>query len=520
MAITSLGYDLNKQPIAQSFFVDETNGVYATKVQLFFSSKDDSLPVHIELRPMVNGIPSSSQILPGSQVTVNSSEVATSADATSATTFLFDEPIFLTGQTDFALVVNAASAFYKVWVAEIDEFVVGGTEKKVNKQPLSGSLFLSSNNVTFTPSQNQDLCFKLFSAQFKNEVGIIKLTNPNLGLRKLQSNPFSATSGSTTITAKYANSGLQVGQDISIHGATTFGGIPAANINGTRAIIKVDWTGFTFAAASAADRNAVGGGSNVQVSRNIPYSLLYPNVAYLQPKTTSLDAMIKTTSAKSYAGSETAFQLAPDFSPIRLNQNNYSDVRRLIANDSAEGSQMSGNKSFQMEIKIASENTNVAPMIDLQRTSVTCIDNIIDKQDSAATVGFNVPISFANETTKQGSAAAKHLTRIVELEQDAVGLKILLAANKPSTSDFEVYFRTATSDENIRDKGFSLVGVEGTTPASDDNQSVFREYRYLAGGLGGDLVAFTKFQVKIVFRSTSQSKVPKIRELRVIALGV
>ena len=41
MAITSLGYDLNKQPIAQSFFVDETNGVYATKVQLFFSSKDE-----------------------------------------------------------------------------------------------------------------------------------------------------------------------------------------------------------------------------------------------------------------------------------------------------------------------------------------------------------------------------------------------------------------------------------------------------------------------------------------------
>ena len=83
-----------------------------------------------------------------------------------------------------------------------------------------------------------------------------------------------------------------------------------------------------------------------------------------------------------------------------------------------------------------------------------------------------------------------------------------------------MYFRTATSDENIRDKGFSLVGVEGTTPASDDNQSIFREYRYLAGGLGGDLTVFTKFQVKIVFRSTSQSKVPKIRELRVIALGV
>ena len=520
MAITSLGYDLNKQPIAQSFFIAETEGIYVTKIQLFFSAKDEALPVQIELRPMVNGLPSSSQILPGSQVTVNSSSVATSADASSATTFLFEEPIFLSGQTDFALVVNAASAFYKVWVAEIDEFVVGGTEKKINKQPLSGSLFLSSNNVTFTPSQNLDLCFKLFNAQFKDAVGTIKLTNPNLGRRKLRENGLSVTQGSTTVTAQYVNSGLQVGQTVLISGATTVGEIPAASINGARDIIKVDWTGFTFAAATSAGRNAVGGGANMEVSRNIPYSVLYPNVAYLQPKNTSLDAMIKTTTAKSYAGSETAFQLASDFSPIRLNQNNYSDVRRLIANDSAEGDEMSGNKSFQMQIKIASENTNVAPMIDLQRTSVTCVDNLIDKQDSASTTGFNVPISFANETTKFGSSAAKHLTRVVELEQDVVGLKILLSANKPSTTDFEVYFRTATSDENIRDKGFSLVGVEGTTPASDDNQSIFREYRYLAGGLGGDLNAFTKFQVKIVFRSTSQSKVPKIRELRVIALGV
>ena len=92
MAITSLGYDLNKQPIAQSFFIAETEGIYVTKIQLFFSAKDEALPVQIELRPMVNGLPSSSQILPGSQVTVNSSSVATSADASSATTFLFEEP--------------------------------------------------------------------------------------------------------------------------------------------------------------------------------------------------------------------------------------------------------------------------------------------------------------------------------------------------------------------------------------------------------------------------------------------
>ena len=56
-------------------------------------------------------------------------------------------------------------------------------------------------------------------------------------------------------------------------------------------------------------------------------------------------------------------------------------------------------------------------------------------------------------------------------------------------------------------------------PPSDDNLQVFREYRYLAGGLGGDLTAFNKFQIKIVFRSTNQARVPMIRELRVIALS-
>ena len=42
MAVTSQGYQVNKQPIAQSFFIDEPNGIYCTKVDLFFAAKDAS----------------------------------------------------------------------------------------------------------------------------------------------------------------------------------------------------------------------------------------------------------------------------------------------------------------------------------------------------------------------------------------------------------------------------------------------------------------------------------------------
>jgi hypothetical protein len=159
-------------------------------------------------------------------------------------------------------------------------------------------------------------------------------------------------------------------------------------------------------------------------------------------------------------------------------------------------------------------------MIDLQRQSISLIDNIIDKQDSSSTSGFNVPLNYVDETSAaDGSAAAKHLTRIVTLADDAVGLKILLSANRPNGTDFQLYFRTATSDEVITDKAFTLQAAETTLP-TDESIAVFREYRYLIGGQNGVLPAFTKFQVKIVFRSTNSAKIPRIRDLRIIALSV
>ena len=54
----------------------------------------------------------------------------------------------------------------------------------------------------------------------------------------------------------------------------------------------------------------------------------------------------------------------------------------------------------------------------------------------------------------------------------------------------------------------------------DNNPNIFREYRYLIGGQGGFLTAFTKYQLKIVMRSTNQALVPRFQSLRGIALSV
>jgi len=525
MALTSKGYQLNKQPIAQSFYINALSGIYCTKVDLFFATKDSALPVQIQIRPMVNGFPSSTKIIPGTVKMLPSSSinVDTAGPALTATSFEFDEPVFLNGQEDYALVVIADSKDYQIYIAEINDFLFGSTERRVQKQPDLGSLFYSQNGVTWTPAQNQDLSFVIHQAKFKSNSATVMLKNASVPKTKLKKDPLTVVSGDATVTARHIGHGLQIGNAIEVSGVDSIGvgGINASSINGRRTITAVDFTGYRFEADSAADSDAIAGGSNILTTKNIPYSIIYPHVTKVEPVNTALGASIKATTSKSYAGSETSFQKQSSFQSVKLNENNIALEPYLVAFDSAETAELgAGNKSLDMRIILRSEDSDVSPMLDLQRMSVSLIDNVIDKQDSSSTSGFNVPLTFINETSASGgSAAAKHITRPITLENDAVGLNILLSANRPNGTDFQLYFRTATADEILSDKTYTLQAPETTLP-TDENQGVFREYRYLVGGQNGSLPAFTKFQVKIVFRSINSAKVPRIKDLRIIALSV
>jgi len=177
-------------------------------------------------------------------------------------------------------------------------------------------------------------------------------------------------------------------------------------------------------------------------------------------------------------------------------------------------------KSVDVITTIASLDSNVSPIIDLQRSSLSAINYIIDRQDSAATSGFNVPLVYTSETEPYGgSSASKHITRVITLAEDAVGLKVIFAANRPSVAGFDVYYRIASGDENIITKSWTLASQEATIKA-DEIRGIFRDYKYLIGGQGGSLPAFNQFQLKMVLNSQSASRIPVIKDLRVIALSV
>jgi hypothetical protein len=55
---------------------------------------------------------------------------------------------------------------------------------------------------------------------------------------------------------------------------------------------------------------------------------------------------------------------------------------------------------------------------------------------------------------------------------------------------------------------------------NDQNEDTFKEYVYTIGGeFATELPEFNKYQVKVVMNSTNSSVVPRIRDLRTIALN-
>jgi len=170
-------------PLAQTFKIDAKNGIYLSKVSLFFQTKDDTLPVTIQIRETTLGTPNQT-ILGYSEVTLNPDDVNVSEDGTVATDFRFESPIYLKPGVDYALVVMASVTTYNLWISRLGEADVTtlATESGrvlVTEQPLLGSLFKSQNSRIWTPSQYEDMKFVIHRCDFVGS-GNIQFYNPDL----------------------------------------------------------------------------------------------------------------------------------------------------------------------------------------------------------------------------------------------------------------------------------------------------------------------------------------------------
>ena len=172
-------------PLSQTFIVDKSeneNGIYASSVDIFFSTVDATMPVTLQLRPVINEVPSSSQIIPFSEVVLNPSEATANSSAPSVATsttftrFTFESPVYLYPD-EYAIVLTTPSDAYSVHIANLGETVKNTTDTKVSQQPFVASFYQPQNSSIWQPNVEKQMMFRVNRCEFNTGTHALYLSS-------------------------------------------------------------------------------------------------------------------------------------------------------------------------------------------------------------------------------------------------------------------------------------------------------------------------------------------------------
>ena len=386
-------------PLAQTFLIEQRGGAFLSKVDVFFASKDDVIPVTVEIREVVNGYPGK-RVLPFSRVTLRPNQVNLSTNFVSLdgvsvpnqdtpTTFTFSSPVFVQENTEYAIVLSSDSNNYKVWISQVGDNIPGSS-RTISEQPYLGSLFKSQNASTWTADQTQDLKFTLYRCQFDTSViGNVEYVNDVLPLQRLDFDPFETRSGTNKVRVWHRDHGMPAGSKVSISGATgTLNNIPSAEINTTHDISDVDLDSYVITVATSSTASGYVGGTNIRATRNLQFDSIQPSVQVQTFSETTVNFGIKTTTGKAVDGIQTPYVLGAAFEGVLANENNYFSAPRMVASELNENEFIGGNKSVSMNVLMSTTNDSLSPVLDTHRTSLIVVNN---KVNAPTEVNMNVP---------------------------------------------------------------------------------------------------------------------------------
>ena len=496
-------------PVAETFLVDKEGGIFVKSVDLFFRSKSASVPVRVTIRTTKNGIPTQ-RIVPGADKILYSGSVNLPSDAAAnngfgnadvATNFAFDYPVYLSQDTEYAIVITSQSDDYEVYVAEMGGQDLTNTSERITKQPYNGVFFSSANASTWTPEQSKDLKFKLNRASFNQSEAKITFANDIVPPKKLISNPF-YFNGTTTVKVYHRNHGMySTSNDVTFAGAT---GTNASAMNATHSIAAFTHDTYDIVLSSAASGTGYGGGDNVTATENRHLDVIYPFIQNIQVPGTSARFFLKTRTSRSVDGSESAFALTTagtDGYEVLPNRNYKFVTPQAIYSAINETNNTGGNKSFQLTAVLTTDNEALSPVIDMNRLSVNTIQNIISNNGGSET------------TATGGTEVARYITKKIELAEQADVATVYINVLKPGGSDVDLYWRATAGDEDITAVAWTLqTGTDGAIPFNDTN---FKEVRYDIDPFGTGS-SFSSIQFKIVMQGSVSSTPPLIKDFRAI----
>ena len=276
------------------------------------------------------------------------------------------------------------------------------------------------------------------------------------------------------------------------------------------------------------------GGYKVRATQNMPFELITPNVQNLTVPGTSINAEVRTVTGKSFSGVEVPY-LDAGFEDIVINEKNWFETPRVLAskvNEDARLTTIPGSKSINMRLSLNTADTRVTPVIDAQRVSAVLTSNRVND------VITNYATDPRVDSIDEDPTAFQYVSKEVVLENSASSIKIILAAHINTDADIRAFY--CVSDKPGLEPiftpfpGYSNLNIRGEVINAEDNNgesdvfvvksnseefdprfTEYKEYTFTVD----QLPAFRTYRIKINLTSKTQCYVPKIKDLRVIALA-
>lgn len=193
---------------------------------------------------------------------------------------------------------------------------------------------------------------------------------------------------------------------------------------------------------------------------------------------------------------------------------------------------MPGNKSLAMTVNMDTLDTRVSPVIDTQRINAIFTSNRVNSVITNYAEDSRVNTIFEDPT------ACQYLSKEIELENPASSLKIILNAHIAPGADIRAFYSVSEDAnfepvyvpfpgyDNLDDRGQIINSAlnDGHSDAYvspsqnggiDESEVVYKEYTFTAD----TLPTFKAYRIKILMTSESQVYVPRMKDLRVIALA-
>jgi hypothetical protein len=458
-----------QDPIAQSFLIDNDEGIFAAGIDLFFAKKSSTnTPVEIYIVACENGMPTQN-VVPLSTVIKKAADVIVSDNELPGlpTHFEFEQPVYLSPYQEYAVVCKSTDADYKVFTATLGQPNIADDGQTISKNPYGGVFFVSANSSTWTPEQTVDLTFTLYRAQFDtNSQKEVVFNTPSVQtLRRIQvtnagagytSVPTVTIDGSATAYA-VLNSNNGIAEIVITNQGEDYTNIPTV-------VIAAPPSGGTQATAIA-----------VMANHQVSNFVLDQDTVEL-----AISADIKTSVTNQITIIGNNYKVEADTT--------YEAYKSKKAwSDDEDG--VNRNNLVELTSTLYTTSDYITPVIDTDRLNVKLIRNNI-QTDKAKT--------------------SRYVTRDIQLAEKADQIDIYFDVNRPSTAcDLNVYVKY--------DDGGDWITVPILNPRIipvNTDPDTFSEIHYQIKSAPSE---FGSFRVKIEFVSTNIVDVPRVKNFRAIA---